>query len=117
GAIINAVSAFLCLTRRLQPCTKECHGPCLEALSREVAGKRVYLLGPMPLLARALEAQVADSPEEADLILVAGDGMATDAGVACIDGYVGRKRMIFIGPSSAGISGLLNLEHWCPYGR
>ncbi len=117
GAIINAVSAFLCLTRRLQPCTKECHGPCLEALSREVAGKRVYLLGPMPLLARALEAQVADSPEEADLILVAGDGMATDAGVACIDGYRGRKRMIFIGPSTAGISGLLDLEHWCPYGR
>jgi len=25
--------------------------------------------------------------------------------------------MIFLGPSSAGISGLLNLEHWCPYGR
>jgi len=117
GAIINAVSAFLCLTRRLQPCTKECHGPCLEALSHEAAGKRVYLLGPMPLLARLLAEQVVDSPDEADLILVAGDGLTTDAGVACIDTYRDRKRMIFLGPSAAGISGLLNLEHWCPYGR
>ncbi len=117
SAIINTVSAFLCLARRLRPCTPDCHAPCLADLSREVAGKRVYLLDPMPVLERALSGQIADSPEAADLILVAGDGMTTDAGVACIDGFRGKKRMIFLGPSTAGVSGLLCLEHWCPYGR
>lgn len=117
AVIINAVSAFLCLTRRLQPCTPDYHAPCLAELSREVAGKRVYLLGPMPVLERAFRDQMVDSPEAADLILVAGDGMTTDEGTACIDDYRGKKQMIFLGPSTAGVCGLLDLKHWCPYGR
>ncbi|MCK9276828.1 MAG: hypothetical protein M0P22_01920 [Methanoculleus sp.] len=117
SVIINATSAFLCLTRKLHPCTPECYAPCLAELSREVAGKRVYLVGPMPVLERAFKGQVVDSPDEADLLLVAGDGMTTDAGVACIDDCRGKKRIIFLGPSTAGVSGLINLEHWCPYGR
>ncbi len=117
AVIINAVSAFLCLTRRLQPCTPDHHAPCLAELSREVAGKRVYLLGPMPVLERAFRDQMVDSPEAADLILVAGDGMTTDEGTACIDDYRGKKQMIFLGPSTAGVCGLLDLKHWCPYGR
>ncbi len=117
GAIVNAVSGFLCLARKLRPCTPDRYAPCLAELSREVAGKQIYLVGPMPVLERALGNQVVDSPETADLFLVAGDGMTTDAGVACIDEYRGKKRMIFLGPSAAGVSGLINLEHWCPYGR
>ena len=117
GAIINTVSAFLCLTRKFRPCTPDCHAPCLAELSREVAGKQVYLVGPMPVLERAFARQIADSPEEADILLVGGDGMTGDAGIACIDEYRGKKRMIFLGPSSAGVSALINLEHWCPYGR
>lgn len=115
--IINAVSAFLCLTRKLQPCTPDRYAPCLAELSREVAGKRIYLIGPMPVLEHALGRQVVDSPEAADLFLVAGDGMTSDEGVACIDEYLGKKRMIFLGPSTAGVCGLMSLEHWCPYGR
>jgi hypothetical protein len=115
--IINAVSAFLCLARKLQACTPDRHAPCLADLSREVAGQRLYLIGPMPVIERALAGQVVDSPESADLLLVAGDGMVTDEGVAVIDEYRGRKKMIFLGPSTAGVAGLLNFEHWCPYGR
>lgn len=117
SVIINAVSAFLCLTRRVQPCTPDCYAPCLAELSREVAGKLIYLVGPMPVLERTLRDQIVDSPEAADLFLVAGDGMTSDEGVACIDEYLGKKQMIFLGPSTAGVSGLLNLKHWCPYGR
>ncbi|MDD3071633.1 MAG: hypothetical protein PHX88_10615 [Methanoculleus horonobensis] len=117
GAIVNTVSAFLCLARRLQPCTPDCYAPCLAELSREVAGKKVYLVGPMPVLERALETQIVDTPEAADILLVGGDGMTSDAGVACIDEYREKKRMIFLGPSAAGVGGLINLEHWCPYGR
>lgn len=117
GAIVNVVSAFLCLSRRLQPCTPNCYGPCLAELSREVAGMKVYLVGPMPVLERALAQQVVETPEAADVLLVGGDGMTSDARVACIDEYRAKKRMIFLGPSSAGVSGLLSLEHWCPYGR
>ena len=117
GAIINTVSAFLCLTRRLRPCTPDSYAPCLAELSREVAGKRLYLVGPMPVLERALARQLVDTPDAADIILVAGDGMTSDSGVACIDEYREKKRMIFLGPSAAGASGLLCLEHWCPYGR
>ncbi|NLZ31149.1 MAG: hypothetical protein GX885_10510 [Methanomicrobiales archaeon] len=116
-AIINAVSAFLCLSRKYRPCTPDCYAPCLADLSREIAGRRVYLLGPMPVLKRALGRQVVDSPEAADLILVAGDGMISDEGVTCIDDYLGKKRMIFLGPSTAGVTCLMDLEHWCPYGR
>lgn len=116
-AIVNAVSAFLCLSRKHRPCTPDCHAPCLTDLSREIAEKRVYLLGPMPTLERALISQVVDSPEAADLILVAGDGMTSEEGITCIDEFLGKKRMIFLGPSTAGVSGLMNLEHWCPYGR
>ncbi|NLA39122.1 MAG: hypothetical protein GX882_07050 [Methanomicrobiales archaeon] len=116
-AIINAVSAFLCLTRKHRSCTPDCHASCLAELSREIAGKRVYLIGPMPALKRALHSQVVDSPEAADLILIAGDGMTSDEGVACIDEYLGKKRMVFLGPPAAGVCGLMNLEHWCPYGR
>jgi hypothetical protein len=115
--IINAVSAFLCLTRKHRPCTPDCHTPCLAELSREVAGKRIYLVGPAPVLERALRDQITDSPEAADLFLVAGDGMTSDEGIACIDNYLGKKRMIFLGPSTSGVSGLMNFEHWCPYGR
>jgi fructose-specific component phosphotransferase system IIB-like protein len=69
------------------------------------------------VLERALARQIVDSPEAADLILVTGDGMTSDEGVACIDDHLGKKRMIFLGPSAAGVSCLMNLEHWCPYGR
>ncbi|MDN7012628.1 hypothetical protein FGW20_06155 [Methanoculleus sp. FWC-SCC3] len=117
GAIINTVSAFLCLARRLQPCTPDCYTPCLAELSREVAGKKVYFVGPMPLLERALAEQIVDTPEAAEILLVGGDGMTSDAGVACIEEYREKKRTIFLGPSAAGVSGLINLEHWCPYGR
>ncbi|KDE56332.1 hypothetical protein [Methanoculleus sp. MH98A] len=117
GAIINTVSAFLCLSRRLRPCTPDSYGPCLAELSREVAGKKVYLVGSMPVLERALAEQIVDSPEAADILLVGGDGMTSDAGVACIDEYREKKRTIFLGPSASGVSGLINLEHWCPYGR
>jgi hypothetical protein len=116
-AIINAVSAFLCLSRRLYACTPDKHAPCLAELTREVAGKRIYLVGPMPVIERTLESQLVDSPESADLFLIAGDGIVTDEGISCIDRYMGKKRMIFLGPSTAGVSGLLDFEHWCPYGR
>lgn len=117
GAIINTVSAFLCLARRLLPCTPDSYGPCLAELSREVAGKKVYLVGSMPVLERALAEQIVDTPEAAEILLVGGDGMTSDAGVACIEEYREKKRTIFLGPSAAGVSGLIDLEHWCPYGR
>jgi len=117
SAIINAVSAFLCLARKLRPCTPDCYAPCLADLSREIGRMRIYPVGPMPVIERAFKDRIVDSPEEADILLVAGEGMTTDAGIACIDGCRGNKRLIFLGPSTAGVSGLLNIEHWCPYGR
>lgn len=117
GVITNTVSSFLNLTRKLHPCTPDCYAPCLAELSQKIAGKKVYLVGPMPVLERALKDQVVGSPEAADLFLVAGDGMTRDEDVAAINEYRGKKQMIFLGPSTAGVSGLLKLEHWCPYGR
>ncbi len=116
-AIINAVSAFLCLERGLRACTPDHRAPCLAALSGELSGRRIYALGPLPAVERAFERQLVDSPDAADVILVGGDGMTSDAGVECIDAYRSKKRMVFLGPSTAGVCGLLNLEHWCPYGR
>jgi len=116
-AIINAVCAFFCFTRISGACPPEAHTSCLSSLKQDLDGCSVFLIGTMPALMQELSGQIADSPASADILLVGGDGLTSDEGVEMIDEYHGRKRMIFLGPSASGITTLLNLEHWCPFGR
>ncbi|KUG21390.1 MAG: hypothetical protein KO206_07945 [Methanomicrobiaceae archaeon] len=117
-AIVNAVSAFLCIARRTYACIpKDHYAPCLAGLREELAGLRICAIGSAPGIRQHMADQLVDDPASADLLLVVGDGLISDEGLAAIHAHLGKKRVIFVGPSTAGVSGLLNLEHWCPYGR
>lgn len=115
-AIINAVSDFLCLARPTHACGEESHRPCFLSLKDTLQGS-VYCCGHMPFLEHELTDRRVDSPEKADIILITGDGLFSDDGIKAVESCFGKKRMIFLGPETVGICTLLNLEHWCPYGR
>lgn len=116
-AIINAVSAFLCLVRKVHACTPDRYRQCRADLAAEIGGGRIYLVGENYVVSETMRSQVTENPEEADIFLITGQGLVSDAGLAAVDAWRGRKRMLFLGPSTVGISGLLDQEHWCPYGR
>ncbi len=116
-AIMNGVSAFLCMARRLHACTPDCYRQCRTDLAGEIAGRKIYCVGSNYVVEETMKEYLTDDPSEADIFLITGQGLVSDEGLAVIDAFRGEKRMIFLGPSASGVSALLNLEHWCPYGR
>jgi len=117
GAVLNAVTGFFGFSRRLGGCADEDRPACLGRLAEETAGCRVFLVGPSPVLEHRLGDRLAATPEEADLLLVLGHGLVTDAGLAAVEGSAGVRRVLMLGPSTAGVATLLECSHWCPYGR
>ncbi|MDV0442081.1 hypothetical protein [Methanorbis furvi] len=109
---LTAAAGFLMITRKLGPCPTVNFDDCLEELVSRCAGKLVYVIGDdIPGIRQALFA------EEAELVVVTGDALLTDEGLAEIDeARVLGKEMLFLGPEWSGVAGLLGLEHWCPYG-
>lgn len=116
-AITNAVSAFLCMARKLHACTPDNYRECRADLARVIAGKTIYCVGPNYVVEETMKEYLTDDPAAADIFLVTGQGLVSDEGLSVIDAFRGEKRMIFLGPSTSGVSALLDLEHWCPYGR
>jgi hypothetical protein len=53
----------------------------------------------------------------ADLILISSEGMIAEGTGDVIEQYKGKKKVLCIGSSVAGVSRLHLLEHWCPYGK
>jgi len=116
-AVLNAVSGFLMLARRLSACREECHAPCLARLRDELAGSPLYAVGRVEALDRDLAVQLVPDPARADVLLVGADGLLSDAGLRVLGEHREQKRILYLGPSTAGLSALLSAEHWCPYGR
>ncbi|WP_298670397.1 hypothetical protein [uncultured Methanofollis sp.] len=116
-AIINAVTGFFCINRKTNACDGVHHAPCLEKLLAEVEGKRVAVVGEAKGLPDALGAALVSDPADADILLVTGPGLVSDEGLAAIEAAPGTKRVIFLGPSTAGVALLQKVEHWCPYGH
>lgn len=115
--IMGVVARFLCLCRRAQACGPEDHDQCFENFRSVFEGERIYVNGDLPDLVRLLGKSVVSSPEEADVIVVGGDGLFAADSLAVADQYRGKKRMVFIGPSTAGVATFLDEEHWCPFAR
>jgi hypothetical protein len=61
--------------------------------------------------------RVVTTPGEADVILVVGDGLIDPTIGDLLMRYYGKKRVIFLSPSTAGVSALMGCPHWCPYGK
>ena len=115
-AIINVATAFFCLSRVRRACLVASHGACQKELAEELAGRRVFCIGPAPALARAAGVYLAEDIGGADIILVNNEGIiAPDLG-DLLAGPGKGKRVVFLGPSTAGTSRLMEGEHWCPYG-
>jgi hypothetical protein len=107
-AIINAVTAFFCINRRVNACAEHQHAACRSELAAALAGARVYVAGDVRALPAGQGIAFTDDPAEADVILVVGPGLVAQESLAAVEGALGKKRVICLGPSTA---------HWCPYGH
>ncbi|QYZ79231.1 hypothetical protein E2N92_07165 [Methanofollis formosanus] len=116
-AIINAVTGFFCINRKMNACDQAHHAPCLAELAATLEGKQAYLVGEAEGVAEVLGASLTVTPEDADVLLVTGPGIISDEGLATVEAARGTKAMIFLGPSTAGVATVLGIEHWCPYGN
>jgi len=116
-AIINAVLGFLCMSRFLHSCPVTSHTNCREELLRELAGKRLFCIGSMGRSGSKVFSNIAKNPTDAEIILISGDGLIAEGTGDMIETYKNEKRIICIGPSTAGVARLSEIEHWCPYGR
>lgn len=115
AGIINAVSGFLCLNRILHACSQEKHSLCRDALSESIRGKRIYCCGEMPDAKKLAGNSLVAKPEEADIILISGDGLVENES-EFFNRYSPEK-VIFIGPSTSGTAHILKCQHFCPFGR
>ncbi len=115
-AIVNVLCAFLCIIRIRHSCKKECHRPCLQELARFAKGRSVYCIPEIPAISRGTEFIVADCPEQADIILVNGNGVISPEGDRIVTEYRELKILVLLGPSTGGVAALQKIKHFCPYG-
>jgi hypothetical protein len=115
--IINALTGFLCFNRVSHSCSPECHKPCLAELKEKINGRKVSLIGASPRLEMEMKAFLVENAEEAEVILLNGDGLVSDEGARSITCRYPGKKLFFIGPSTSGVAVLQKIPHWCPYGR
>jgi hypothetical protein len=98
------------------PATPACFGPCLKELRAEIAGRRILAPVEIPVLSREPGFHVANGPSGADILVLTGEALVRER-----DGELGEgapeREVLLLGPSTAGVASLLNLPHWCPYGR
>ena len=58
---------------------------------------------------------LVNRPEDADVVLVTGDGLiGDDAGILS---ELSKEKVLYLGPSTVGTAQLLHCEHFCPFGR
>jgi hypothetical protein len=115
-AIINVTAGFFCLVRVLRPCNEAAHTSCRKKLAEEITGKKISCLGPATQIETITGISLIPDYAHADVILISGDGLVEETTGDIITKYRKDKRIICTGPSTAGISRLFELEHWCPFG-
>jgi hypothetical protein len=115
-SILNVVTGFFCFSRVLKSCDPDRHRDCLSALRQEIGMGTVFPLGMTSNAAARFERVVA-TPGEADVILVVGDGLIDPTIGDLLTKYHGKKHILFLSPSTAGVSALIGCPHWCPYGK
>ena len=115
-AIINVILGFLCMSRVLHPCPESSHAACKNEIQPELAGKNLYCIGSMGKTGPSAFGHVTQDISAADIIIINGEGLIGKETGDIIEANRQRCRIICIGPSTAGIARLYELEHWCPYG-
>jgi hypothetical protein len=115
-AIVNVAAGFFCLSRILHSCPESSHTECGRQLLYELREKRIFCLGSMPTIETAFRSTIVKDPQDADVILMNGEGIIEKGTIDIIRNYKETKRILFLGPSTAGVARLNHIEHWCPFG-
>jgi hypothetical protein len=115
-AIVNVSAGFFCISRTLRPCTAASHATCGVQLKEELGGKRVFIHGTIPSLESLKGLEITTNPSAADVILIGGEGLVAPGTGDLLETLGKTKRIMCIGPSTAGTARLNELEHWCPFG-
>jgi len=115
-AMINVATGFFCLSRVLHACPGPRHADCMRELGTVIQGKKILCIGSIPAIEDTFRTYIVTNPKDADLILINSEGII-DAGVGdLIAEFKDTKRIVCLGPSTAGVARLQQLEHWCSYG-
>ena len=112
-SIVNVAAGFFCLSRILHSCPESSHTDCRNQLQDEIKGKRVFCFDSMTTVVGDYR---VNDPDTADVVLINGEGIIAEETGTIIRNYNGTKRIICIGPSTAGVARLNQIEHWCPFG-
>jgi len=115
-SIVNVAAGFFCLSRILHSCPESSHADCHNQLQHEIMGKRFFCIGDISSLTTVIKDYRVNDPDTADIILINGEGIIAEGTGKIIRNYTGTKRIICIGPSTAGVARLNEIEHWCPFG-
>jgi len=115
-AMINVATGFFCLSRVLHACPGPRHADCMRELSTVIWGKRILCIGSIPAIEETFRTEIVTDPKDADLILLNAEGIIDAGSGDLIAEFKGMKRIICVGPSTAGVARLQQLEHWCPFG-
>jgi hypothetical protein len=70
----------------------------------------------MPAMHAEFRRYLVNDPENADVILINCEGVLEKEAGDIITSFKGSKRILCVGPSTAGIARLNGIDHWCPYG-
>ncbi len=79
-------------------------------------GIRSFFIGDISFLTAEIRDYRVNDPDTADVILINGEGIIAEGTGNIIRNYNGAKRIICLGPSTAGVARLNQIEHWCPFG-
>jgi hypothetical protein len=116
ASIVNVVVGFFCLLRILHSCPESSHTECRRQLLCELEGKKIFCIGSMPGIETAFRSTIVTNPHDADVIVMNGEGIIKQGTGTTLLNYKDTKRFLCLGPSTAGIARLNQIEHWCPFG-
>ncbi len=116
AVIVNVVTGFFCLSRILHSCPGSSHRDCQRQFLDELEGERIFCYSRIPEIETMFGSAIVTTPDDADIILINGQGIIEPEAGALLMNYTATKRVLCLGPSTAGIARLNHLEHWCPYG-
>jgi hypothetical protein len=115
-AIVNVVAGFFCLSRVLHSCPASSHAECSRQLMHELSGKRIFCIGTIPAVDTAFRNAMVTNPQDAEVIFINAEGIIEPATGDIIQAAPETTRILCLGPSTAGVARLNQLELWCPYG-
>jgi hypothetical protein len=115
-AIVNVATGFFCLSRILHSCPEVSHTECRRRLLFVAEGKKIFCLGSIPVIETALRSSIVTNPKDADVILINGEGIIEPGTGDIIQSAKDNQQILCIGPSTAGVARLNQVEHWCPFG-